>query len=32
MYPEYCKGVHGYEYRTCDLLGKQVVEGSSGSR
>lgn len=29
MYPEYYKGVHGYEYRISDRLGKREVEGSS---
>jgi hypothetical protein len=28
MYPEYYKGVHGYEYRIADRLGQQDVEGS----
>jgi hypothetical protein len=27
MYPEYYKGVHGYEYRIADRLGKEKVEG-----
>jgi hypothetical protein len=29
MYPEYYKGVHGYEYRIEERLGKREVEGSS---
>lgn len=29
MYPEYYKGVHGYEYRIEDRLGNGKVEGSS---
>ena len=28
MYPEYYKGVHGYEYRIEDRLGKKEVEPS----
>jgi hypothetical protein len=27
MYPERYKGVHGYEYRIMDRLGKEEVEG-----
>ncbi|NTZ16198.1 hypothetical protein EXW96_22150 [Paenibacillus sp. JMULE4] len=31
MYPEYYKGVHGYEYRIEDRLRKREVEESSKS-
>lgn len=29
MYPEYYKGIHGYEYRVSDRLENKEVEGSS---
>lgn len=29
MYPEYYKGIHGYEYRISDGLKNKEVEGSS---
>ncbi|NOU85517.1 hypothetical protein GC102_06955 [Paenibacillus sp. LMG 31460] len=29
MYPEYYKGIHGYEYRVSDRLENKEVEGNS---
>ncbi|WP_171647323.1 hypothetical protein [Paenibacillus phytorum] len=29
LYPEYYKGIHGYEYRISDGLKNKEVEGSS---
>ena len=29
MYPEYYKGIYGYEYRIEDRLGKREAEGST---